>query len=119
MPPRGVNCRIWVRGDRGRVGVGGLGPRESAAWSETETVGDRAQRMRMVGNGRARFGAARNLTDVAAEVGNMSGRDHVLQREKSEWLMRVERRERRNEARLQMALKMESPTTGWESWGQQ
>ncbi|KAH9017257.1 hypothetical protein EDB85DRAFT_1897743 [Lactarius pseudohatsudake] len=73
MPPRGVNCRIWVRGDRGHVGVGGLGPRKSAAWSEKETVGDRAQRMRMVGNNRARFGTARNLTDVAAEVGNMSG----------------------------------------------
>ncbi|KAH9026542.1 hypothetical protein EDB85DRAFT_2175319 [Lactarius pseudohatsudake] len=66
----------------------------------------RAQGMRMVGNGRARFGAARNLADVAVGVGNVSGekstvkvplqgsgRDHA--REKSERLMRVERRERR------------------------
>lgn len=33
----------------------------------------RAQGMRVVANGRARFGAARNLAEVAAEVGNVSG----------------------------------------------
>ncbi|KAH9013098.1 hypothetical protein EDB85DRAFT_1899917 [Lactarius pseudohatsudake] len=98
MPPRGVKCRIWCRRaraacERGVVGNGNGGLH-------------RAQGMRMVGNGRARFGAARNLADVAVGVGNVSGekstvkvplqgsgRDHA--REKSERLMRVERRERR------------------------
>ncbi|KAH9048707.1 hypothetical protein EDB84DRAFT_1434117 [Lactarius hengduanensis] len=73
MPPRGVNCRIWVHSDHGHVGVVGLGLRASVAWSETETVGYRAQEMRMVANGCAHFGAAQNLADVVAEVGKVSG----------------------------------------------
>ncbi|KAH9042422.1 hypothetical protein EDB84DRAFT_1436399 [Lactarius hengduanensis] len=57
-PPRGAQYRIYVRGGRGRVAVKGIVPRASAVRSGR---GNGVGGSQVVGNGRARFGAARNL----------------------------------------------------------
>ncbi len=75
-PPRSAKCCIQGRRDRRRVAVEWLGPRASAARSGMETVGYTEPCWvgwsKVVGNGRARFHAARNFARVAAEVGNAS-----------------------------------------------